>query len=68
MRKVILAVTVAALTAVVSAAQDPVATLPAAYKLVLENEWVKVTRVHYAPNVKLPVARPHRLGVGVSLS
>jgi hypothetical protein len=55
MRKVILSVTAVALTTVLSAAQDPVATLPDAYRLVLENEWVKVTRVHYAPNVKLPV-------------
>ena len=55
MRKVILSVTAVALTTVLSAAQDPVATLPDAYKLVLENDWVKVTRVHYAPNVKLPV-------------
>lgn len=35
-------------------AQDPLKTLPQAYKLVFENDWVKVTRVHYAPNEKLP--------------
>ena len=54
MRTVVLAVVGLALTVGV-AAQDPVATLPEAYTLVLENEWIKVTRVHYAPNVKLPV-------------
>lgn len=55
LQHVLVAMAVAGLTAVAGAAQDPVATLPQAYKLVLENEWVKVTRVHYAPNVKLPV-------------
>ena len=35
-------------------AQDPLKALPQAYKLVFENDWVKVTRVHYAPNEKLP--------------
>lgn len=35
-------------------AQDPVKVLPQAYKLQFENEWVKVTRVHYAPHEKLP--------------
>jgi hypothetical protein len=54
-RNMFVAMAVAGLTAAVGAAQDPVATLPEAYRLVLENEWVKVTRVHYAPNVKLPV-------------
>ena len=29
--------------------------LPQAYKLVLENDWVKVVRVHYAPHEKLPI-------------
>ena len=40
-----------------TAAQDPIKTLPQAYKLQFENEWVKVTRVHYAPNEKLPAHR-----------
>jgi hypothetical protein len=35
-------------------AQDPVATLPDAYRLQFENEWVKVVRVHYAAGAKLP--------------
>lgn len=33
---------------------DPIVTLPDSYKLQFENEWVKVTRVTYAPYVKLP--------------
>jgi hypothetical protein len=36
------------------AAQDTETTLPDAYRLQFENEWVKVVRVHYAPHVKLP--------------
>lgn len=36
-------------------AQDPLVVLPHAYTLVLENDWVKVVRVHYAPHEKLPV-------------
>jgi hypothetical protein len=36
-----------------AAAQDPLVALPQAYKRVLENEWVKVVRVHYEPNEKL---------------
>ena len=35
-------------------AQDPLKALPQAYKLEFENDWVKVTRVHYAPREKLP--------------
>ena len=35
-------------------AQDPLKILPQAYKHQFENEWVKVTRVHYAPHEKLP--------------
>ncbi|MEK6304405.1 MAG: hypothetical protein AABO41_27260 [Acidobacteriota bacterium] len=35
-------------------AQDPSKALPQAYKLQFENDWVKVTRVHYAPKEKLP--------------
>lgn len=36
------------------AAQHAEITLPEAYRLQFENEWVKVVRVHYAPHVKLP--------------
>lgn len=35
-------------------AHEPTAKLREAYKLVFENEWVRIQRVHYAPNVKLP--------------
>ena len=42
------------LLAVTSLAQDPLKTLPQAYKLQFENDWVKVVRVHYAPHEKLP--------------
>lgn len=38
-------------------AQDPSETLPQNYKLQFENDWVKVTRVHYAPHEKLPSHR-----------
>ena len=35
-------------------AQDPTKVAPDAYKLEFENEWVKVTKVHYAPHAKIP--------------
>ena len=35
-------------------ALEPSAALRGAYKTVLDNEWVRVQRVHYAPYVKLP--------------
>jgi quercetin dioxygenase-like cupin family protein len=35
-------------------AQDPLTALPQNYKLQFENDWVKVTRVHYGPHEKLP--------------
>jgi hypothetical protein len=35
-------------------AQDPTKAAPDAYKLQLENEWVKVLRVTYAPHLKVP--------------
>jgi hypothetical protein len=37
------------------APQDAVTTLPDAYKLQFENAWVRVIRVHYGPNAKLPL-------------
>jgi hypothetical protein len=48
------------LLAVAAFAQDPLKTLPNAYKLEFENEWVRVVRVHYAPHKKLP-AHEHTL-------
>ncbi|HZS07682.1 MAG TPA: hypothetical protein VFD58_22795 [Blastocatellia bacterium] len=38
----------------IASAQDPMKVAPQAYKLEFENEWVKVTRVHYAPHEKIP--------------
>jgi hypothetical protein len=35
-------------------AQDPLKVAPQAYKLELENDWVKVVRVHYGPREKIP--------------
>jgi hypothetical protein len=48
------------LLALTAFAQDPLKTLPDAYKLEFENQWVKVVRVHYAPHEKLP-AHEHTL-------
>jgi hypothetical protein len=33
--------------------QDPFKVAPAAYKLEFQNEWVRVTRVHYGPKEKI---------------
>ena len=35
-------------------AQDAIKTLPDNYKTAFENEYVRVTRVHYGPHAKLP--------------
>ncbi|HVF86889.1 MAG TPA: hypothetical protein VM866_04835, partial [Pyrinomonadaceae bacterium] len=40
--------------AVVAFSQDALKVAPHAYKLQFENEWVKVTRVHYGPREKVP--------------
>ncbi len=39
-------------------AQDPLKVAPQAYKLLFENEYVKVVRVHYAPREKV-IAHEH---------
>jgi hypothetical protein len=39
---------------VAATAQDPLKVAPQAYKLEFENEWVKVMRVHYGSNEKIP--------------
>ena len=49
-RGAIVALFVVASAAVPALAQDPQAVAPQAYKKQFENEWVRVTRVHYAPN------------------
>src|ERR1700693_5171485 len=56
------------LTSVVFA-QDPLKISPQAYKLELENEWVKVERVHYGPHEKIPAHdHPQRATVFVYLN
>ncbi|HYP29741.1 MAG TPA: hypothetical protein VE262_23715 [Blastocatellia bacterium] len=42
------------LLAAAALAQDVFKVAPHAYKLQFENEWVKITRVKYAPHEKLP--------------
>jgi hypothetical protein len=44
----------AAAAVVHTSAQDPTTTLPQAYKVQLENDYVRVVRVHYAAGTKLP--------------
>jgi len=43
--------------------QDPLKVAPEAYRLQFENEWVKVTRVHYGPRVHVPLHDHSRLPV-----
>ena len=52
--KLSVALTILCAFATGALAQDPSQALPQAYKLQFENDWVKVTRVHYAPKEKLP--------------
>jgi len=54
MKPTVLAVALLAWTGPL-AAQDPLITIPDAYKVQFENAWVKVVRVHYAAGAKLPV-------------
>jgi quercetin dioxygenase-like cupin family protein len=53
MRTLSIAGAVVVLSAVVMA-QDAVKTLPDNYTVQFENEYVRVTRVHYGPHAKLP--------------
>ena len=46
-----------------AAAQDPVKTLPQAYKVQFENAFVRVVRVHYDAGAKLPT---HTHGAGTT--
>lgn len=48
------AVATVVLIAASAAAQDPTQSLPEAYKVQLENDFVKVIRVHYDAGAKLP--------------
>lgn len=53
MKPAVLALALATAIAPVTA-QDPLTTIPEAYKVQFENPWVKVVRVHYAAGAKLP--------------
>ena len=56
MRRRLLVILLCGLAATTAAsAQDPLKVAPRAYRLQFENEWVKVTRVHYGPREKVPV-------------
>jgi quercetin dioxygenase-like cupin family protein len=44
----------AALFSATVAAQDPTKTIPEAYKIEFENDYLQVVRVHYAAGAKLP--------------
>ena len=60
-RAAICSMLIACALAVFASAQDPFEVAPQAYKLQLENEWVRVVRVHYAPLEKIP-AHDHPKG------
>jgi hypothetical protein len=50
----LLAIALVSVASIVGPSHDPVEILPDSYALQFENEWVKVVRVRYAPNAKLP--------------
>ena len=54
MNKLSVAFAVLTLLSLTAFGQDPLKVAPDAYKLEFENEWVKVTRVHYAAKSKIP--------------
>lgn len=47
----------------VALGQDPTKVAPEAYRLQFENDWVKVTRVHYGPRARVPLHDHSRLPV-----
>lgn len=53
--RAVLPAAVLLLCAAAAFGQDPLKVAPQAYKLQFENEWVKVTRVHYGPRAKVPL-------------
>lgn len=53
MKRVIRSLGTLILLSLTAFGQDPTKVAPDAYKLDFENEWVKVTRVHYAPHAKI---------------
>jgi hypothetical protein len=54
--RAILTLALAGLSFAAPAAQDALKVSPDAYRLVFENDWVKVVRVHYGPR---EVIAPH---------
>jgi hypothetical protein len=52
--RVLVSICMTCLFAVSTLAQDPFQVAPDAYRLQFENDWVKVTRVHYRPKEKIP--------------
>lgn len=53
MRRAVMAALAAAFLSIHAFAQDPYTLAPQAYRNQLENDRVRVTRVHYAPNEKI---------------
>jgi hypothetical protein len=56
--KVFFLIAILCLCTTLAPAQDPLKVAPQAYKLIFENEYVKVVRVYYAPREKV-VAHEH---------
>lgn len=54
MNRVFVSLSILALLSLTVLGQDPLKVAPEAYKFEFENEWVKVTRVHYAPHARIP--------------
>ena len=52
--KMLLTAAACALSVTALAGQDPLTALPDSCSKQFENEWVRVVRVYYAPNAKLP--------------
>ena len=55
LRRALVFSAVAAMSVLAAAAQDPLTLLPDNYKLVFQNDEVKVIRAHYGPHEKVPV-------------
>src|ERR1051326_7316819 len=53
MKKLFSATIVAGLCFGAARAQDPFKVAPQAYKLQFENQWVRITRVHYEPHERI---------------
>jgi hypothetical protein len=54
MKKLSVAFATLILLSLTASGQDPLKVAPEAYQLEFENEWAKVTRVHYAAKSKIP--------------